>query len=61
MQAHLASPTQLFEIRDFVPFDPSKKHSPTIYVLSEGGHGGYATLQFCPFCGKQFPVKQNEN
>lgn len=29
----------------------------TVYISSDGGHGGMAPIQFCPFCGTKIEIK----
>lgn len=34
--------------------------APTMYVLSDGGNGGFAAIQYCPFCGAHLMAFQPE-
>jgi hypothetical protein len=34
--------------------------SPTVYISSDGGHGGMEKIKFCPFCGKKIKFKKAE-
>lgn len=33
-----------------------KPTPPTVYIQSDGGHGGMAKINFCPFCGKKIEI-----
>lgn len=43
----------MFSIMSHVPFDAENKHAPTLYILSDGGHGGCEKANYCPFCGQE--------
>ena len=35
------------------PFDVKDKHPEKLYILDDGGHGGFYICSYCPFCGKE--------
>lgn len=48
----------IFTIMENYPFEPSLEIEPTVFAMSDGGHGGFAQLNYCPFCGRQFRVAE---
>jgi hypothetical protein len=44
----------IFSVFVHEPFTPERPLSePTVFLCSDGGHGGVAPIRFCPFCGVQ--------
>lgn len=50
---HQLDEDNLFSVLVNEPFETTPT-PPTIYALSDGGHGGMVPIQFCPFCGTRF-------
>lgn len=47
----------IFSILTNEPFKHNHKTEPTLYICSDGGHGGMVIAKYCPFCGKSITLK----
>ena len=53
---------ELICVLDSIPFTNSRtKSEPTCYLQSDGGHGGMAKIDYCPFCGESIEIKEVQN
>ena len=48
----IAIKDELIGCTECYPFS-DEKIEPTVFIFSDGGHGGYYPISFCPFCGQQ--------
>lgn len=48
--------SDVFEVMHAIPFKPEQKIEPTLYLFSDGGHGGFFAIRFCPFCGTEVKI-----
>ena len=43
--------SDIIEALDVVPFIGTPEDKITVYICSDGGHGGMLPITYCPFCG----------
>lgn len=43
--------SDMISILDVIPFRGTPDDKITVYICSDGGHGGMLPITYCPFCG----------